>query len=89
MPNLQLLSHLGITPDFPNHPLFDVMVIFHEEGDNFDFSVPDTKWQRTWTQGAKLKIMAEFAACQDESRLGYGAECFEENDIRLLGGWIL
>jgi hypothetical protein len=26
----QLLSHLNIEPEFPNHPLFDVMVTFHE-----------------------------------------------------------
>lgn len=88
----QLLSHLNITPSFPNHPIFDVMVTLHDKKENIDFSIPDTESLNMWADGAKFKIMAEFTAFKDESlslRLEYSTECFGEDDILQLERWVV
>lgn len=81
----QLLAYLEISPKFPNHPIFDVMVTFHDERDRMDFAVPDTRPIKTWSDGAKFKLMAEFTADRDDGlslRLEYSTECFNCGDIK-------
>ncbi|RYP13124.1 hypothetical protein DL767_010883 [Monosporascus sp. MG133] len=83
----QLLSHLGIRADFPNHPLFDAMVTFHEENDEVRFPIDGIRSLPTWSEGAKFKIMAEFTAKKDGTitlRLEYSDECFSEEDACLM-----
>lgn len=85
----QLLSHLSITPElhFPNHPIFDVMVTFHDKNATPIFSLEDTQPVYTWTQGAKFNLMAEFMVDNDGNislRLEYSEECFSEEDILIL-----
>ncbi|KAF2276642.1 acetyl-CoA synthetase-like protein [Westerdykella ornata] len=80
-----LLSHLGINPAFPNHPIFEVMVTFHDVHDSVEFTLPGSKPIETWAQGAKFKLMAEFTARSDGAlslRLEYSTECFNEDEIR-------
>jgi amino acid adenylation domain-containing protein len=87
----QLLAHLDITPAFPNHPILDVMVTFHDKRDGVDFAMPDTEPIGTWTEGAKFKIMAEFTANRDGGlalRLEYSTECFDAGDMQALERWI-
>jgi amino acid adenylation domain-containing protein len=88
----QLLSHLNITPRFPNNPIFDVMVTLHDKKESIEFSILDTEPLNIWADGAKFKIMAEFTACKDESlslRLEYSTDCFGEDDILQLERWIV
>ncbi|KAI0508614.1 acetyl-CoA synthetase-like protein [Xylaria bambusicola] len=85
----QLLTHMNILhPDFPNHPLFDVVVTFHEAGENETrFPVPGTRYLPTWSKGAKFKLMAEFTAREDSGlslRLEYSDECITETEIKTL-----
>jgi amino acid adenylation domain-containing protein len=83
----QLLTQLNIIAEPPNHPVFDIMVTFHDKKDSVDFGTLDTKPISTWTEGAKFKIMAEFTADRKgrlDLRLEYSTECFEGRDIKLL-----
>ncbi|KAI1824916.1 acetyl-CoA synthetase-like protein [Xylaria intraflava] len=83
----QLLSHLNLTPDFPNHPLFDVMVTFHEASQEVQLPLPGIRFVPTWSEGAKFKLMAEFTARRDGDlslRLEYSDECFGAEDVRIL-----
>lgn len=83
----QLLSHLDITPDYPNHPISDFMVTFHDKGDGLDFGLPGTTSEIPWTEGAKFKLMAEFSVSPDENvslRFEYSTECFDAEDVKTL-----
>jgi len=55
----KLLHHLDIKPDYPNHPLFDVMVTFHEQNSALGLSIPGITPLYTWSTGAKFKLMVE------------------------------
>lgn len=88
----QLLSHFNIKPDFPNHPIFDVMVTFHEDDHETYFPIEGTRFLPTWSDGAKFKLMVEFTARKDGSlalRLEYSDECFAREDARLIGRLLL
>ncbi|KAH8160895.1 hypothetical protein CIB48_g7352 [Xylaria polymorpha] len=81
----QLLSHLNLTPDFPNHPIFNVMVTFHEAAQEVQLPLPGIQFLPTWSEGAKFKLMAEFTARNDGElslRLEYSDECFTPDDVR-------
>jgi amino acid adenylation domain-containing protein len=83
----QLLSHLNIETDYPNHPIFDVMVTFHDVDHDVQFPIEGAEFVPTWTDGAKFKLMVEFTARQDESlgmRLEYSDECFTKDDAELM-----
>ncbi|RMZ66212.1 nonribosomal peptide synthase -like [Pyrenophora seminiperda CCB06] len=83
----QLLSHLGLESNFPNHPLFDVMVSFHEADHETQFPIEGVEFVPTWTEGAKFKLMVEFTARSDGSlslRLEYSDECFTKKDVELM-----
>ncbi|KAI0468885.1 acetyl-CoA synthetase-like protein [Xylaria cf. heliscus] len=83
----QLLSHLNLTPNFPNHPIFDVMVTFHEASQEVQLPLPGIRFLPTWSKGAKFKLMAEFTARKDGDlslRLEYSDECFTAEDIRMV-----
>jgi hypothetical protein len=60
VPWQQLLCHLGIMPDFPNHPLFEVMVTFHSREYALRFGLDGAEELYTWSQGAKFGLMCEF-----------------------------
>ncbi|KAI0455770.1 acetyl-CoA synthetase-like protein [Xylaria acuta] len=83
----QLLSHLNLTPDFPNHPIFDVMVTFHEAAQEVQLPLSGIRSLPTWSEGAKFKLMAEFTARKDGDlslRLEYSDECFTVKDVRMV-----
>jgi len=88
----QLLQILNITPDFPNHPLFDVMVTFNEQETSLIFPLPDTSPLYTWSDGAKFKLMVEFLAVSKDvllMRFEYDDKCFSKEEIRLLRSLII
>ena len=87
IPWTQLLKHLNITPNFPNQPLFDVMVTFHEDRQELLLPIPGCMPLYTWTQGAKFKLMAEFVAVKGDRvllRVEYDTSCFRKGDVRVL-----
>ncbi|OTB04087.1 hypothetical protein M426DRAFT_262558 [Hypoxylon sp. CI-4A] len=88
MPWSQLLSHLNIEADFPNHPIFDVMVTFHEDDPEIYLPLQGGQFLPSWSNGSKFKIMVEFTAMRDENltmRLEYSDECFTREDAQLIG----
>lgn len=64
MPWHQLLRHMQIEPDYPNHPLFDVMVTMHDFrfANHQDMGIPGVEPCLTWSEGAKFKLLCEFTA---------------------------
>ncbi|KAJ4390996.1 hypothetical protein N0V93_004595 [Gnomoniopsis smithogilvyi] len=85
----QLLSHLDTKPSFPDHPIFEAMVTFHEQDTQGQsvFRVPGAEFIPTWSEGAKFKLMAEFTTTSAGTlglRLEYSDECFEVREVRLL-----
>ncbi|GAW14660.1 hypothetical protein ANO14919_040630 [Xylariales sp. No.14919] len=83
----QLLAHLNLTPDFPNHPIFDVVVTFHEATQTAQLCHTGIRSLPTWSEGAKFKLMAEFTANEEGElslRLEYSDECFTAEDIRIV-----
>jgi gliotoxin/aspirochlorine biosynthesis peptide synthetase len=88
----QLLSHLKVESDFPNHPIFDTMVTFHEADHGLRFPIKDTEFLPTWSDGAKFKLMVEFTARDDGTvslRLEYSTECFTAGEVQLIGQLVL
>ena len=82
----QLLEHLKIDPQqqFPNHPLFDCVVSFHDCRPNTALSAADEQYagpwsifnlgagvepQFVWSEGAKFKLMVEFTAVNETTLL--------------------
>ncbi len=87
VPWTQLLEHLNITPDFPNHPLFDVMVTFHDDRQELHLPIPGCVPLYTWTQGAKFKLMTEFVAVKGDRvllRFEYDTSGFGKGDVEVL-----
>lgn len=86
----RLLTHLNITPDYPNHPLFDVMVTFHDhrQVSDLSMSVPGFEPRVVWSEGAKFKLLCEFTALENGKillRVEYDTDCIGEAEmVRLL-----
>lgn len=79
VPWSKLLQHLEVVPDFPNHPLFDVMVTFHDNRSTQLLELPSFKQLHTWSDGSKFKLMFEFSALSEEDlilRIEYDNQCF-------------
>ncbi|KAI1120239.1 tyrocidine synthetase 1 [Nemania abortiva] len=60
----KLLKHLGIEPQYPSHPIFDVMVTFHEYTNAVVSGIPGARPQLTWSGGSKFSVMVEFTALE-------------------------
>lgn len=83
----QLLDHLHITPDIPDHPLFSVMVTFHDDRYQNVPTVPGCKTLYAWSEGAKFKLMTEFLAVSEDTlllRVEYDPKCYSKKKIELL-----
>ena len=83
----QLLEHLAINPSYPDHPLSDVMVTFHDNRRSIglDISAPGFEPCFLWSQGAKFKLMCEFTALTDSKlllRLEFDPECVGPSEAR-------
>ena len=84
LPWNRLLDHLGIIPDFPENPLFDVMVTFHDERQWPSLPLAHASPLLTWTEGAKFKMMVEALVVSEQTlmlRLEYDHDCFAARDI--------
>ena len=85
VPWTQLLQHLNLEPSFPNHPLLETMVTFHDDPHALHMSLPGIEPLLTWTDGAKFKLLVEFCAVSNETlllRLEYDSHIFTPAHIR-------
>jgi gliotoxin/aspirochlorine biosynthesis peptide synthetase len=83
----RLLEHLSIEPNYPNHPLFDVMVTFHDnrQSQGLEMSAPGFEPCFLWSEGAKFKLMCEFTAVSESRlllRLEYDPDCITPVEIQ-------
>ncbi|KAJ5940503.1 hypothetical protein N7516_000671 [Penicillium verrucosum] len=84
VPWTQLWRHFDSTAEFPNHPLFDVMVSFHGHQNSLELPLDGTQPLYTWAQGSKFKLMFEFSAISAEElllRIEYDHALFSYEDI--------
>jgi len=82
----QLLKHFQITPDYPNHPLFETVITFHELADNPTL-IPGVEPCVVWADGAKFQLMCEFTAVSTDRlllRIEHDTECFSDVEIAQL-----
>lgn len=92
VPWARLLSHLGLSCDYPNDPLLHTMVSFHEPTSGSQFPVTGATFLPTWAEGAKFKLMVEFTATSEGSlfmRLEYSDECFSRSQMMEMSDIIL
>lgn len=83
----QLLEAVGAAEmtDFPNHPLLDVMVTFHDDRSSPKLPVEGLDPLVTYTKGSKFALLVEFCAISDRTilmRLEHDTECIEKERIQ-------
>ncbi|KAF3396087.1 Nonribosomal peptide synthetase 10 [Penicillium rolfsii] len=79
----QLLRHLAVVPDYPNHPLFDVMVTFHDHRTKHPFALPGFERDHVgvWSQGSKFKLLFEFlieTGDRMQLRVEHDVDCYPD-----------
>lgn len=87
-PWTQLWRRLDADTEFPNHPLFDVMVTFHAQQDTVRFPLDGVQPLYTWADGSKFKLLFEFAAVSSKCillRIEYDKMLFSAWDIARTG----
>lgn len=87
IPWTRLLEHLKIQSDFPDNPLFAVMVTFHDDRQENSSPLPGCRTLYTWSEGAKFGLMTEFMATSQNTlllRIEYDTKCFNSNDVACL-----
>ncbi|PLN76560.1 acetyl-CoA synthetase-like protein [Aspergillus taichungensis] len=84
IPWTQLLQAVGVRPEFPNHPLLDVMVTFHDDRASPKMPVDGLDPVITYAKGAKFALLVEFCAVSDGTilmRLEHDTECIPTEKI--------
>src|SRR3569833_785544 len=82
----QLLQHLNVEINYPNHPLFDVMVTVHDfrHSNELEMKIPGFDSSIAWAEGAKLKLLCELTVLPSGKmllRLEYDAGVIPEKEI--------
>jgi hypothetical protein len=87
----QLLAATGANKDernqYPNHPLLDIMVTFHDHRRNKDkkgATIPGLEPLITHTKGSKFLLLVEFCAVENDVmvlRIEYDTECIPKREI--------
>ncbi|KAL5356675.1 hypothetical protein BJX96DRAFT_187398 [Aspergillus floccosus] len=84
VPWQELICHLCVSPEFPNHPLFETMVTFHTKGGGLRLQIDGVEPLYTWSEGAKFGLMCEFTTLSDGDiclRLEYDQGIYAQDDI--------
>ena len=89
LPWHQLLARLAVSNSYPNHPLSDVMVSFHDsrQATSLSIAAPSFEPCLLWSEGSKFKLMCEFTALPGGSmllRLEYDPDCVEVQEVAML-----
>ncbi|KAJ5107502.1 hypothetical protein N7456_004177 [Penicillium angulare] len=85
LPWTQLWPQFDNAAEFPNHPLFDVMVTFHDYQSSLKFNLDKVSPVYTWARGSKFKLLFEFSALSDEDlllRIEYDNMLFSSQEIQ-------
>lgn len=88
----QLLKAVGVSPDFPNHPIMDVMVTFHDDRTSPKLPVEGLDPLVTYTKGSKFALLVEFCAISNGTimmRLEHDTECIPKAKIQAVEKLIL
>ncbi|CAD6564771.1 MAG: hypothetical protein ASARMPREDX12_004428 [Alectoria sarmentosa] len=85
----QLLDRLAVKNRYPNHPLSDVMVSFHDSRrmQSLGMAAPGFEPCFLWSEGSKFKLMCEFTALTSGKillRLEYDPSCLEPDEVEML-----
>jgi len=83
----ELLEQFHITPDYPNAPIFDVMVTFHTPDVAAKLDLPGLIPCFSWAEGSKFLLMTEFTALDTGDvvlRVEYDTDNYCSNDIDAL-----
>ncbi|QSZ34268.1 hypothetical protein DSL72_005858 [Monilinia vaccinii-corymbosi] len=83
MPWEQILSAASTKTQFPNHPLLDVMVTFHDNRTP-KTTIEGVKPLITYTEGSKFALLVEFSVLSDDAialRLEYDTKGVSKSEI--------
>ncbi|KAH8703003.1 BcNRPS1, nonribosomal peptide synthetase [Phaeosphaeriaceae sp. PMI808] len=81
----QLLQHLGVVIDYPNHPLFDIMVTFHDNHFKKAKALPGLDPVMLWAEGSKFKLMFEFTVVSQDRlmlRIEHDQQCYPTSTVK-------
>jgi gliotoxin/aspirochlorine biosynthesis peptide synthetase len=84
VPWTQLVQHMKLETDFPNHPVLETMVTFHGDLHAVNLALPGLEPLLTWAEGSKFKLLIEFSAVSEETlllRLEYDTDVFSGPSI--------
>lgn len=86
IPWVQLIQHLDLQSKYPQYPLFDTMVTFHDDRRNGSswLGMEGCTPLLTWAEGAKFRLMCEFDALNEHCcllRLEYDTQVFDKQEI--------
>ncbi|PYI03216.1 nonribosomal peptide synthase GliP-like protein [Aspergillus sclerotiicarbonarius CBS 121057] len=88
IPWTQLLDAVGASKtNFPNHPLLDVMVTFHDDRTSPRVPVDGLDALVTYTKGSKFALLVEFCAVSERTilmRLEHDTECIPKDRIQVV-----
>lgn len=88
IPSDKLLALLKISRTYPEHPLFDVMVTFHDERNATPLlPLPGIESRMVWADGAKFPLMCEFTAVDEEMlllRMEYDEAAYSNKTVERL-----
>jgi acyl carrier protein len=85
----QLLQHLGVVLDYPNHPLFDIMVTFHDHLFKKTKALPGLDPVMLWAEGSKFKLMFEFTVVSQDRlmlRIEHDQQCYPTSVVKEIAG---
>ncbi|KAF4948216.1 hypothetical protein FGADI_9808 [Fusarium gaditjirri] len=85
----RIVDALDVDPQYPNHPIFDVMVTFLDDRmvSQLKLDIPSFEFRYIWANGAKFKLMLEFMEIPDGSlmlRIEYDDSCISLHKVEEL-----
>lgn len=84
VPWTQLVQHMKVETDLPNHPILETMVTFHGDPNALNLALPGLEPLLTWAEGSKFKLLIEFSAVSEETlllRLEHDTNVFSRTSI--------
>ncbi|KAM0545779.1 hypothetical protein ACHAPJ_011203 [Fusarium lateritium] len=81
-----VVDALGIHRQYPNHPIFDIMVTFLDESmmEKLNMDIPSFDYSPIWSNGAKFKLMCEFMTLPTGDlvlRIEYDDSCIPLSEV--------
>ncbi|KAF4335433.1 non-ribosomal peptide synthetase [Fusarium beomiforme] len=88
-----IVDALCVNREYPNHPVFDIMVTFLDERmvGELKMDIPSFESRHIWSNGAKFKLMFEFMEVPDGDlmlRIEYDDSCISLREVEELASKI-